>query len=452
MKKMVEKKVEKNIDGSSVLKQAEKMGASDIVLTITKSLTNQIKFANNKIMTTQTWDSADANIFFSYQKRLMSGSIDFESEQTAEKSLKKLFDNAKLLTPKEDYYGIASGNFKYKTPKDCYDKRIEKLEGKEVDFTQAAINTALANGAKRCAGVLYSSSWNVEKFTSSGVEAKDKGTSINLSIRSFADKDASGHCVSASRILSRFEPEKVAQQAAQFAKDSLRPQPGSPGQYDILFHPMIFANLLYYMSYAFSAFEVESGMSFLINKLNKKVGNSLVTIQDGAQMKNGFGSRAFDDEGVPTKTTNIIEKGKLKTYLHNTSTAKKFKTQTTANAGLVYPNCFNIVMKEGKSNVDEMISQMKNGIYITNTWYTRFSNYRTGDFSTIPRDAMFKVENGKIVGPIKELRLSDNMQHILESVVAISKEREQIEWWEVSIPVLVGHVLCKGLNMTKSAK
>jgi PmbA protein len=448
MKKMAEKM----IDESSVLKQAEIMGASDIVLTITKSLTNQIKFANNKIMTTQTWDSVDANIFFSYQKRLMSGSIDFESKQTGEKSLKKLFDNAKLLTPKEDYYGIASGNFKYKTPKDCYDKRIEKLEGKEVDFTQAAIITALANGAKRCAGVLYSSSWNVEKFTSSGVEAKDKGTSINLSIRAFADKDASGHCVSASRILSRFEPEKVAQQAAQFAKDSLRPQPGQPGQYDILFHPMIFANLLYYMSYAFSAFEVESGMSFLINKLNKKVGSSLVTIQDGAQMKNGFGSRAFDDEGVPTKTTNIIEKGKLKTYLHNTSTAKKFKTQTTANAGLVYPNCFNIVMKEGKSNVDEMISQMKNGIYITNTWYTRFSNYRTGDFSTIPRDAMFKVENGRIVGPIKELRLSDNMQHILENVVAISKEREQIEWWEVSIPVLVGHVLCKGLNITKSAK
>jgi len=443
---------EKMIDESSILKQAEKMGASDIVLTTTKSLTNQIKFANNKIMTTQTWDSVDANIFFSYQKRLMSGSIELESQQLAEKSLKKLFDNAKLLAPKEDFYGIAGGKFKYKSPKDCYDKKIEKLQGKEVDFTQAAINTSLANGAKRCAGVLYSSSWNFEKFTSSGVEASDRGTSINISIRSFVDKDASGHCVSASRMLNKFEPENAAKQAAEFARDSLHPQPGSPGHYDILFHPMIFANLLYYMSYAFSAFEVDSGMSFLINKLKKKVGSSLVTIQDDAQMKGGFGSRAFDDEGVPTKTTSIIEKGKLKTYLHNTSTAKKFKTQTTANAGLVYPNFFNIVMKEGKNSVDEMISQMKNGIYITNNWYTRFSNYRTGDFSTIPRDAMFKVENGRIVGPIKELRLSDNMQHILESVVAISKEREQIEWWEVSIPVLVGHVLCKGLNMTKSAK
>jgi PmbA protein len=253
-------------------------------------------------------------------------------------------------------------------------------------------------------------------------------------------------------MLNKFGPENAAKQAAEFARDSLHPQPGSPGHYDILFHPMIFANLIYYMSYAFSAFEVDSGMSFLINKLKKRVGSSLVTIQDDAQKKGGFGSRAFDDEGVPTKTTNIIEKGKLKTYLHNTSTAKKFKAQTTANAGLVYPNFFNIVMKEGKSSVDEMISQMKNGIYITNNWYTRFSNYRTGDFSTIPRDAMFKVENGRIVGPIKELRLSDNMQHILESVVAISKEREQIEWWEVSIPVLVGHVLCRGLNMTKSAK
>jgi PmbA protein len=109
-------------------------------------------------------------------------------------------------------------------------------------------------------------------------------------------------------------------------------------------------------------------------------------------------------------------------------------------------------LEKGDRTLDEMISEVKDGVYITNVWYTRFANYRTGDFSTIPRDAMFEIKNGRITRPIKGVRITDNMQRILENILAISKNPQQIEWWEITSPIITGHVLVKDLNLTKSAK
>lgn len=435
-----------------IIKKAQKLGAEDAIVTQTDQKSRQIKFANNDIPTTQTWNLTDANIFLSFKRRTVSSSIESLDKKSVDNTLVKMIKIAKLLAPSEDYFGIAEGKFKYKDIKSGYDKKIERLQNKEVDIVDAAINKAMENGVKRSSGVLYSNVWNMRKLTSNDVDVSEKGSSISFSIRSFADKDASGHSVSASRILKNFDPIEAASEASSLANQSLNSTLGEEGTYDVIFHPMVMANMLFYMSYAFSAFQVDSGISFLISKIGKKVGSGLVTIIDDGLLENGFGSRKFDDEGRPTQRTKIIENGILKTYLHNTSTAKKFKTVSTGNSGLVDPVPWNLILQAGDSKFEEMISQIKRGLYITNVWYTRFTNYRTGDFSTIPRDAMFLVENGKIVKPVKDLRISDNIQKILEKIQLISKKTRTIQWWEVTIPVITGFVLCRDVGITKSKK
>ena len=59
---------------------------------------------------------------------------------------------------------------------------------------------------------------------------------------------------------------------------------------------------------------------------------------------------------------------------------------------------------------------MKKGIYITNVWYTRFNNHATGDFSTIPRDGAFYVENGEIKHALKDVRISDNLLRMMKNI------------------------------------
>src|SRR5438477_492682 len=161
--------------------------------------------------------------------------------------------------------------------------------------------------------------------------------------------------------------------------------------------------------------------------------------------------KRFDAEGVPTRRNLLVNKGILKTYLHNTSTAKKFKTKTTGNAGLVAPDSHAVFVKPGDRSRDEIFSEVKDGLWLTNTWYTRYQSYVTGDLSTIPRDGIFHIRNGDVVEAWKDIRVTDNLLHLMKNIVALSDEAEQMMWWgEVSVPNFVPYALIKDVGITTS--
>lgn len=103
---------------------------------------------------------------------------------------------------------------------------------------------------------------------------------------------------------------------------------------------------------------------------------------------------------------------------------------------------------EGQSS-EELFSEVRRGLYLTNTWYTRFQNYAVGDFSNIPRDGTFVLENGEIKGSIKDIRISDNVLRVLGDIAAISRERQHIHWWESQYPTLSPYVLIKDVRITR---
>jgi PmbA protein len=198
-----------------------------------------------------------------------------------------------------------------------------------------------------------------------------------------------------------------------------------------------------------SAYSVMVHHSIFVEKQGEKVASDIVTLRD-VPASYSIANRVFDDEGVPSKENVLISKGVLKTYLHNTSTAKIFKTETTSNAGLVSPTPWNIEMDSGDMSRDQMLSEIKHGLYLTNTWYTRFQNYATGDFSTIPRDGIFLIERGEIKQSWKDIRLSDNALKMLNNIVRISKERQHVHWWaEADPPSLAPYILMKDVQITR---
>ena len=140
---------------------------------------------------------------------------------------------------------------------------------------------------------------------------------------------------------------------------------------------------------------VEIG-SFLAGRLGKVVANRGLSVYDDGRISSGVGSAPFDDEGTRTQRTPVIADGVLKNYLHNFSTAAKYKTKSTGNAGLMRPRPWTMIVKHRKErSIGKLIEGMDRGILITNTWYTRFSNHLTGDFSTVPRDLALYIENGE---------------------------------------------------------
>ena len=188
------------------------------------------------------------------------------------------------------------------------------------------------------------------------------------------------------------------------------------------------------------------------DKIGEKVGPENLTVYDDALLPNGLGSKPFDDEGHPTGRNVLIEEGILKGFVHNTSTAKKANTMSTGNAGLVSPENSNIFFEPGNFTLDELmeLSKGKPTLYITSNWYTRFTSYIEGIFSTIPRDGMFLIENGEIAKSVRELRISDSMLNIFKNIKALGKDLTQIKWWEVYIPTFIPSILIEDVNITSA--
>ncbi|MFX0094798.1 MAG: metallopeptidase TldD-related protein, partial [Candidatus Hodarchaeota archaeon] len=160
------------------------------------------------------------------------------------------------------------------------------------------------------------------------------------------------------------------------------------------------------------------------------------------------------DEGYPRGKTTLVEKGVLKAFIHNTSTAKRAETTTTGNAGIVTPQTHNIVFELGSQSFDELLAECsKSTIYVTAAWYLRYTSQREGLFSIIPRDGMFLIENGEIKSPIRELRISGNMIEMLQNVVAMANDQRQVRWWdETPGPVFVPHTLIKDVTFTSGTR
>ncbi|MGC9116384.1 MAG: TldD/PmbA family protein [Conexivisphaera sp.] len=324
------------------------------------------------------------------------------------------------------------------------------LEYDAPSLVESAVSSALSSGARRVAGVLELGRLRASIRTSSGVDQSDDRSYALLNVRAFADEggQASGQGISVSTTPRRLDPAGAGRSAAELARLAASPCSLEPGTYDVIFAPTSAADLVQHVGAAASAYSVLSGFSFLEGRIGERVAPEWFSLVDHGQIVDGVGSRSFDDEGTPTRTNAIIERGTLRTYLHNTVTGAEFGVGTTGNAGLIEPEPRNLEVSPGDSSLDEMVREVRRGLLVTSNWYTRFQNYRTGDYSTLPRDATPVIENGEFRCSARGIRVSSNLLRDLGNLSMASRERRWVKWWEVEVPVLTPHLLVRGVRIT----
>lgn len=432
-----------------VVEYGLKQGATDVVANVSEYERIMIRFSNNEVTVSKSFSETSVGIFVMIGKQRGGSTVQLGSKSKLEAEVKRLISATKLIPPADVYAPLPKGPF-------SYDESLIKLGGasinpeKLVGFVDKAIEAARSEGASKVAGSLISTKSKLYLATSSGVETTQDKENMEISVRAFASDVSSGQFVSIAKNEKDFTPEEAGRMAGQIAKASLNPEQGQAGRYTTLLGPMVFADLVWQVGTVSSAFLVDSGQSFLVDKIGSEVATGKFTLSDEPTLRESYGAKAFDDEGVPSRKNVIIGKGVLKTYLHNSTTAKKFKAKTTGNAGLISPVPWNLVVEAGSKSFEELLSGIDDGVYVTNDWYLRYQNYRTGDFSTIPRDGMFRIKSGEIKEPIRDLRISDNMIRIFKNIRELGERRFWIKWWEVEIPTLVPYAVVEDLNFTKS--
>jgi PmbA protein len=194
----------------------------------------------------------------------------------------------------------------------------------------------------------------------------------------------------------------------------------------VVFDPETARSLLAHIFEAVRGDAIYRSASFLTGKLGEKVAGENITVLDDGLRMGGFGSRPFDDEGIPASVTPVIDKGVLRNYLLNCYTARKLNLKTTGNAsrGLAGPPAVgpkNFYLAPGAQSPEEIIRSVKRGFYVTEL--IGFGvNIVTGDYSRGAGGLW--IENGELTYPVEEVTIAGSLPEMLRHVAAIGSDLE----------------------------
>jgi PmbA protein len=232
---------------------------------------------------------------------------------------------------------------------------------------------------------------------------------------------------SVARTTDRLDPaEEVGRRAAERALRRLGARKVSTQRVPVIFEPRVARTLVDNIFDAVSGDAIYRGESFLAGKMGQKVASESLTIIDDATVPGLFGSCPFDDEGVPSRRTIVIENGVLKSWLLNSYTARKLGLRTTGNAsrgitGNAGVGNGNLFIEAGAANPDDMIGSISNGFYVTEL--IGFGvNTVTGDYSR--GAAGLWIENGKLAFPVSEVTIASTLQEMLAGIEGIGSDLE----------------------------
>ncbi len=429
-----------------------------IIARVNNTSGSQIRFSQNLIDISKRWESLQLQLFVVI-KGTKTGSTQrpISTEGDVKQAVDDVVAFAEILPDSQFYAGIEDTIKPYPALKDQLDNKFDLFSEEAPSVINSVVDSAIEEGAKRVAGALRFDKMESFFRSSQGPEGSEKKTYFELNVRALQDElDYSGQ-----GLLCGVEPSKsekgmieAGAKAGRLSKQAVGAVQGKPGIYDLVLTPTVAADIIGDIPSLANPFLIMIGASPLGDKIGEQLAPEDISALDDPLLKGGISSRRFDWEGTPCRATTIFEKGILKSYVHNTTTARMFETESTGSSILtggsmkmLLPGPSNIVFENGNHRIEELLDVSRPTIYVTCNWYTRFQNDQTGEFSTIPRDAMFLVEKNELK-PIKNMRISDNTMRMLMNIDAMGNDRTQIYWREVLTPTIIPSMRIKDCRMT----
>ncbi len=255
-----------------------------------------------------------------------------------------------------------------------------------------------------------------------------RSSSCWVTVTPLAEQDGNkqrNYWYSVSRSLRDLEePEAVGRKAAERVLRRLGARKVETCQVPIIYDAETARSIVGHMFEAARGDAVYRSASFLTGKLGEKLGPEWLTIWDDGLRPGGFGSRPFDDEGVKSRVTPLVEKGVLRNYLLNCYSARKLGLKTTANArrglsGLTSVGPNNLYLEPGTRSPEEMIRSVDRGFYVTELMGFG-SNIVTGDYSR--GAAGLWIEKGELTFPVEEVTIAGNLKQMYMNLEEVGND------------------------------
>jgi PmbA protein len=195
----------------------------------------------------------------------------------------------------------------------------------------------------------------------------------------------------------------------------------------VIFTPLGVASaLLSPLVLAFNGKSVLEGASPLKDKLGEQVFDKRLSLWDDATIAYGVGSYPFDDEGVSGRRLPLVTNGVVTNFLYDLQTAALAGTQSTGNGqraggGFPSPAISSLILSGGDVSFQAMVEDMKEGLIVEQLMGAEQGNILGGDFGGNVLLG-YKVENGEIVGRVKDTMIAGNVYQVLKELLGIGQE------------------------------
>ncbi len=168
------------------------------------------------------------------------------------------------------------------------------------------------------------------------------------------------------------------------------------------------------------------GTSAFAGRLGDKIAADTCTVVDDGTLAGRRGSLNVDDEGTPTQSTVLIERGVLRGYIQDRMNARLMNMAPTGNgrresyAHLPMPRMTNTYMLAGQTPPEEIIASVKKGLYAVNFGGGQV-DITSGKFVFSASEA-YLIENGRIGRPVRGATIIGNGPDVLTRVAMVGND------------------------------
>lgn len=225
------------------------------------------------------------------------------------------------------------------------------------------------------------------------------------------------------------EVDALAKSLTQTAKDLRNPQPAKEGRQDVLFLHTCAGSLLgSIVGGAVIGDDALRGESVWSDAMDQSVADARLSIYDDPHDPQSLGMASYDDEGVATQVTPLIENGILRNFVFDAWDAHKHGRQTTGHAarggfkGQPGTSLHHLRLEHDvQKPVSDLIAEMDAGVVVESMLGAHTANATTGDFSvTAPN--VWRVEQGEIVHASQKVAIGGNLPKMLKDLGGMTKE------------------------------
>lgn len=331
------------------------------------------------------------------------------------------------LVPEDPYLGLAdpeqlTTQFPDVDGYDPYEPDAETLIGWATEAEDAA---RAVKGITNSEGA--EASWgrsNVALVGSNGLSRTYSSSGCSLSASVLAGEgtgmERDYEFTSAVYAEDLMNPADVGRLAGEKAVKRLNPRKVATQNCPIIFSPRVSHSLLGHLAGAINGNAIARKTSFLQDQMGELIFPEQITIVDDPHRKRGLRSKPNDAEGLANKKRNMIDQGRLTSWVLDLRSARQLGLESTGHAArgtgsAPHPSLTNFYMEAGQLTPDELMADIKSGFYVTEL-IGMGVNGVTGDYSR--GAAGYWIENGEIAYPVSELTIASNLKEMFKNITA----------------------------------